>query len=344
METRLLQLYPNRITLTNKRQPLAFHKVEFNKQCRSYIPQAKPVQVKNFQVIKNPFKVSKTSKKKILDSINSMYMLSQPRKIEMKTKKFIYNYRLSFITLTLPSAQVHTDTEIKQICLNQFLVEIRKHYQVKNYVWKAELQKNNNIHFHLILDRYVDFQALRRRWNRIINKLDYVEQYSNKFRALNLSQYHALRNKTQKCSFEKSKAAFAAGKKCNWTNPNSVDVRSVFSKKELAIYLGKYIAKSSPTAETTAPELARELAFGRSWYRSSTLAKLKYQNKFLAAEMTNLISYLRSKKEIVLEIQNDFFTVFYFSAEQLSKAFQTFHKKIIFENAKMYKYPIPIPA
>jgi len=340
-DLRLLQLYPSRITLTNPRTKKQFHEMKFNSQCRSFFYDREKAAIKNFATVKNPFIISKASKKKIMDSINSMYCLSQPRKVEMKTGKIIFNYRLSFVTLTLPSKQIHSDTQIKKDCLNQFLIELRKNYGVDNYVWKAELQKNENIHFHIILDKYIDFQALRRRWNRIINKLGYVTAYSEKFQKINLSQYHATRNRMAPCSFEKSKTAYAAGERSKWLNPNSVDVKSVYSKKDLAVYLSKYITKPVSKNAAGAENLERELAFGRAWYRSYSLSSLKYQNKFLASEMQHLIKYLLSVPDKVLCITQQFFTAFYFSPETLSLAFQEFHKKYILANALMYRYPIP---
>ena len=44
-------------------------------------------------------------------------------------------YKLTFITLTLPSKQIHSDNEIKSKCLNQFLIELKKNYGVSRYIW-----------------------------------------------------------------------------------------------------------------------------------------------------------------------------------------------------------------
>lgn len=340
---RLVQLYPSRITLTNRREPIPFHKLNFDKNVANQLFRKQQNAESNFNVLKNPFVISKASKRKMMTSINSMYQLSEPRKVKMKNKKFIYNFRMSFITLTLPAKQNHSDIEIKKTCLNQFLVELRKHYNVKNYVWKAELQKNENIHFHLLLDQYVDFQALRRRWNRILNKLGYVDAYQERMFSMDLINYHEMRNKNGTTNFNDSAKAYAAGQKANWSNPNSVDVRSVYSKNELAAYLGKYICKSFELDNKDELSLNRQLSFGRSWFRSYSLSSLKYMNKYLESELKNLIAYLRTQKDKVHEVNNDFFTAFYFSAEQLSKQFQIFHKKFIFANAKIHGYPIPIP-
>lgn len=339
--TQLLQLYPNRITITPQRQPLEFHKVKFNSQCHSFSKAFQDSFHTNFSKKRNSFVLSKASKKKLLDSINTMYFLSPSRKIKMKNDKWIYNYKCSFITLTLPTQQEHTDVEIKKLCLNQFLVEIRKHYNVENYVWKAELQKNENIHFHLIIDQYIDFQALRRRWNRILNKLNYVDRYQQRMSKLSLIEYHNLRNKNNNISFSDSSKAYAKGKSNGWKNPNTVDVKSVHNKRNLATYLSKYVTKDVTKEDAENIDECRQAAFGRSWYRSYSLSAIKYRNKFLADEMKTLISYLESKKEKVLKITGDYFTAFYFAAEELDKSFRAFHKKFIVANAVMYNYPFP---
>lgn len=102
-------------------------------------------------------------------------------------------YLCTFLTLTLPAAQKHTDTEITQYCLNPFLTYARKVWKVKYYVWKKELQENGNLHFHLVTDRYIDNKCLRREWNKLINAgvvegvenpFDYVDRYSKKMKDL----------------------------------------------------------------------------------------------------------------------------------------------------------------
>lgn len=337
----VVQVYPSRISITPQRKKKSFHDMDFNRQSPSWYRSQKSQAVKNFQGIKNPFNISKASKRKMMDSINSMYMLSNPRTINMKNNKQIFNYKMSFITLTLPSKQAHSDTVIKHQALNQFLIELRKNYDIQNYVWKAELQKNDNIHFHLLLDKYVDFQALRRRWNRCINKLGYVDKYQAHMQKMSLTDYHSLRNKNGKASFDDSSKAYAKGKACNWSNPNSVDVRSVYGKRQLASYLAKYITKSFNNEAATGEELKRQLAFGRSWSRSYSLVQLKYQNKYLLEHVQPLIRYLREETKHVKQIIGDFFTVFYFSASNLNLDFQTFHKKFMFGNAETYRYPLP---
>lgn len=89
---------------------------------------------------------------------------------------------VTFVTLTLPSKQVHHDNFIKNECLDPFLewvkaTELKKGWNVKCYLWRAESQKNGDLHFHIIVDRWIDQKALRRKWNQLIERLNYVTMY-----------------------------------------------------------------------------------------------------------------------------------------------------------------------
>lgn len=88
--------------------------------------------------------------------------------------------RLVFLTLTLSSQQVHEDKEIKKLVLEPYLKWLQREYDVKNWLWKAEKQRNGNIHFHLIIDRYVDKLKVQEKWNYYQNKLGYIDRYYEK--------------------------------------------------------------------------------------------------------------------------------------------------------------------
>lgn len=289
----------------------------------------------NFSIKGNPFKLSKSSKRKLFDSINYMYALSPKRNIEMKTGKHIYNYKMSFVTLTLPSKQSHSDKYIKANYLNQFLVELRKHYSCTNFVWKAELQKNDNIHFHLILDKYVDYQALRRRWNRILDKGGYVKAYSNKMNKLTASSYFKMRqdncikhNKKYhtdySITFQDAHKAYSKGIASNWRNPNSVDVKSVFGEKDLAVYLSKYVCKNDDNVIYSDAEIKRQTGFGRSWSRSYSLVDMCYKVGLSYDDIQDVIHYMRNKKNNVKRICGQFFEVFYFNMDSLHKSLSSY--------------------
>lgn len=145
--------------------------------------------------------LSSKARRRLVNSCQWLYLLNHRANINNDKHN-----RLVFITLTLPSKQIHSDLEIKKKCLNQFLVEICKTKGVEMYVWRAEKQENGNIHFHLIVDRYIDKTYLQNTWNRIVNKLSYVDR-------------------------------------CSTDNPPSTNVQAVKSVKMLTNYLSKYVAK-----------------------------------------------------------------------------------------------------
>ncbi|MFC0181479.1 hypothetical protein SAMN04515674_104256 [Pseudarcicella hirudinis] len=101
----------------------------------------------------------------------------------------------TFITLTLPSKQLHHDNFIKNECLDPFIEWLKSDREyitrkgkgkgllqgcnVKVYLWRAETQKNGQLHFHIIVDRWIDKDQIRWRWNQIVNRLGYVDRFRN---------------------------------------------------------------------------------------------------------------------------------------------------------------------
>lgn len=85
-----------------------------------------------------------------------------------------------FITLTLPTKQLHSDKEIKRSCLIPFIQKIRNCYGNINYFWRAEAQDNGNIHFHIITDRYMPRQKIHKMWADSLNVLGYMNRYKEK--------------------------------------------------------------------------------------------------------------------------------------------------------------------
>jgi len=189
------------------------------------------------------------------------------------------NLRIGLLTLTLPSKQLDSDQVIKSKCLNQLLIELRKDYGLGYYAWKAEKQKNGNLHFHVIIDRYINHKDLRTKWNRIINKLGYVNRYEKHFSGLSYSEYIRHRQKERKGSRVDFDKAWNNGQKYGWRSPNTIDIHSVREVKNMAGYLGKYMAKGDQDSSIE----------GRIWGSSQLLSKLK---TCVAHEDHSLSAYL----------------------------------------------------
>jgi len=158
----------------------------------------------------------------------------------------MYQFRVNFITLTLAGVQKHTDQYIKNELLNDFLEWLRTKHAVKSYIWKAEPQKNGNIHFHITSNVDINHTESREKWNRIQQKHGYLDEYHDKFKDLTLTQYVSLLRSEGNCKdFKDLKRSYEIGCADNWMNPNSTDVHSTKKVRKMAGYMAKYMTKSA---------------------------------------------------------------------------------------------------
>ena len=96
-----------------------------------------------------------------------------------------FTFHINFITLTLPAKQMHSDKEITNRCLGNWLDVAKKMFGLRRYVWKAETQENGNIHYHLVTDTYIHHKDLRRTWNKSLELLGYISAFEFKHRHRN---------------------------------------------------------------------------------------------------------------------------------------------------------------
>lgn len=128
-----------------------------------------------------------------------------------------YKFKVNFITLTLPAAQgTVTDKEIKKHCLDNWIKRAKRKYKLNSYVWRAERQKNGNLHFHIITDTWIHYEKVRNDWNSCLNAFGFIDEFERK---------HGHRN------------------------PNSTDVHAVWKIKNLTQYFVKYMSKGEQYAE-----------------------------------------------------------------------------------------------
>jgi hypothetical protein len=157
--------------------------------------------------------LSVNSQKRIMKIlINWMLALNFAReKKEKKDKKKIRN--LIFVTLTISDITASSHTRVKREMLALFLKQICYQFNVKNYFWKAELQKRGQLHFHLIVDSYIAKNEIQERWNKIQKKAGFLELFYKKY-----GRY----------------------------NPPSTHVRFIDNYREAIDYALKYVSKYSP--------------------------------------------------------------------------------------------------
>lgn len=224
---------------------------------------------------KHNFNISKKASERIREKVTWLYTLAKKKQITTHTGKIISDFKMNFITLTIPSEQRHTSDQITKECLNQFITELSNKYNMKNYVWRLEFQKNGNIHYHIATDIFIDFIACRQIWNRIIDKLDYVSEYSKKMSKLNFKEYYKLFHKDKTEDYAMLLGRYNAGVATNWYQPNSVDCRNVSSSKKISYYISKYITKNSNDKPNPIIEIRDGTQSNiRLWFCSRSLSKL----------------------------------------------------------------------
>lgn len=160
--------------------------------------------------------ISWKAKKRINNAIAWLLESADNKRFYSKKHQKHFNFKINFVTLTLASTQIHDDRVIKKELLNNFLTGMKQKWKVENYIWRAEPQKNGNIHFHLITDKFIPYWELRKYWNKVQNKLGYVDRFFD---------IHG------------------------HNDPNTADVRSVKKVKKLQQYLAKYCTKVSKIRE-----------------------------------------------------------------------------------------------
>jgi len=189
----------------------------------------------------------------------------QPTKIHVPT----------FVTLTLPSKQKHDDKIIKRELLNHFVIKAKRQSNTEYYVWKAEKQKNQNIHFHVFMDKRYERKKLSKDWNEILNKLGYVDDYAKRMSGLTYDQY--VRTYKRKYKDEKMRRAYNNGNESGWRNPPTTNVKSVKDAVGAIKYLSKYMGKSDVS----------EVINGRAWGCSDELRELSYCKILLESKEKN---------------------------------------------------------
>ena len=152
-------------------------------------------------------------------------------------------YYPTFVTLTLPSVQQHTDNLIKREFLNRLVLRMKRNAGVKYYFWRAEPQENGNIHFHILVDRWIGWEWLRDSWNVILREHGYIDAYRKEQLAYHKNGFKVRRMVLKTWGLEAQEKAYQRGMAEDWQNPNTTDVHKLQSIENVAAYVVKYVTK-----------------------------------------------------------------------------------------------------
>lgn len=160
--------------------------------------------------------VTKETVRRIKQAVDVFLQLSEQRKVTNPTNGKMMPFKASFITLTV-SALKPIRCDEGHDALKSFLQHFKRPWhkrkmseQVKSYLWKAELQKRGQLHYHITTNSFLHWVEIRRVWNDLQNSRGWLEDYKARY---------------------------------NNKDPNSTDVHAAYKKKDMGRYLSKYLAK-----------------------------------------------------------------------------------------------------
>lgn len=284
------------------------------------------------------YKLSDSARKNMQLKINWLYFMAKTRYKKTLNGAELYNFKINFMTLTLPSKQVHPTAEITKKCFNQFLTEIRELYGMENYVWRIEFQKNRNVHYHIVTDTYCEFAKVQAIWNRCVQKLGYITAYSEKHGLMTLNDYVNAYNDGGKVPFDVLKKRFFRGKSLNWSQPNSVDVKSVSSGKKIAFYISKYFGKKQNDRANCNELDNMENSTGiRLWFCSRSLSKLSKISDFIEPFEIDVLSHVTTATDLFTVVA-DYCTSFFFSFSTLMAESKGIIHKLLYNYATSLGY------
>ena len=226
------------------------------------------------------------SRRRLNKAIQLLLDITEPRWILNPVTKKRQKFHLAFWTLTLSAPQYFkSDSDIKKQLLEPFLRKMRKK-GLRNYIWKAELQQNGNIHFHLLTDFFLPYTVIRDTWNNCQSRLGYIDDFERRF---------------------------------GHRDPNSTDVRAVKSGSSIASYLSKYMLK--PTEKNKQQKLSpveAEKRKGKVWDCSQNLKIRNQHYDFLTDNLYSILRQLEASKTIRAH-HEEFFKLFFIDKSQRQK-------------------------
>lgn len=187
---------------------------------------------------------SKKSDKRLRNAISWLSASAQIQRVYCKETNHWHQFRLNFITLTLPTTDHDlSDGYIKSKVLRNLLAKMRYSTPGLNYIWKAEPQANGNIHFHVFTDKFIHHKTLRKKWNASLAKHGLIQPYAAKHQAMDVIDYVDEYTSEVSASPVKLAKRYYRGKATNWQQPNTSDVRAMKDVNDVGAYVSEYMSK-----------------------------------------------------------------------------------------------------
>lgn len=174
--------------------------------------------------------------------------------------------KLYFVTLTLPSDLPYTDKELYRKTLNSFITSYKYKYSDLLYIWKAEKQVKGKTHYHLVINKELDSNILRKDWNKILSNCGFIEKYREDRRLQHKGGFKYDEALGEKHNYEAQLGWWKYGVSTNWSNPRTVHIEVIGEINKVGHYIAKYVGKNEDKGTIS----------GKVWGCSDKLKSLNY--------------------------------------------------------------------
>lgn len=152
------------------------------------------------------------ARKRLMSAIDILIQRNPTRTIYNPISQTEHQFNINFTTLTISSDNLIGARRAYDELLSKWLRYMRDKYDLREYVWKAELQERGQLHYHVCGNQFIPWQVIRWKWNSLQKKAGLLNDY--------------------------------ARKNGNF-NPNSTDIHAVEKQEDLLGYISKEIGKDS---------------------------------------------------------------------------------------------------
>jgi hypothetical protein len=156
--------------------------------------------------------------RRIRRAVDMLCQLSPERSIYNPISKKKIKHSLSFVTLTIPGKERRVEAkEGNSKLMAPWLLKMKRKQGLKTYIWKAEFQKNGQLHYHITTPSWLHYQQVKDHWNNILSENGLLIEWKKEHPA---------------------------------SMPNSTDVHKVYKIKDIHRYLSKELCKGTQSKTT----------------------------------------------------------------------------------------------
>lgn len=219
--------------------------------------------------------VTKGVQKRISSAIDVFLQTTDTRDVFNTVTGRSMKFRCGFLTTTISDFCDWKAEKCYTNLLRPYLRILREKHSVQKYMWKYELQRRGNVHYHILIDQFIAHDKVRGYWNKLQHKHRLTDDYASRY---------------------------------GHFNPNSTDIHKVWKIQNLGAYLGKYLQKGNSQALTfhdgfPALFYDRDVK-GKVWDCSADLKRSRYTAVFDWENNDRLVDLMDRKEATVLHLDN----------------------------------------